>query len=303
MEFGKLQDISEVNFSLRPEHPDNARLLGNARREGPAAIYIGCTGWSMKEWVGKVYPAGTKTRDYLHHYSRQFNTIEFNTTHYRVPDAQTVERWYSESAPDFRFCPKIPQPVSHRSDLGFGTGLLLEFTEVIAGLREKLGPCFLQLPEYFGPERTEALERFLEHFPNHIQLAVELRHPGWFEPAGEAILFPLLEKFGAGAVITDVAGRRDVSHMRLSAPFTMVRFVGNGLHPSDYSRIDDWVARLKKWVEQGISEIYFFPHEPDNLLAPDLSVYLLGKIQKEIPSATVRGPRLQSTPGQLDLFA
>jgi uncharacterized protein YecE (DUF72 family) len=83
----------------------------------------------------------------------------------------------------------------------------------------------------------------------------------------------------------------------------MVRFVGNGLHPSDYSRIDEWVGRLKEWAEQGISEIYFFPHEPDNLLAPDLSVYLLEKIQKEIPSSTVRGPRLQSTPGQLDLFA
>lgn len=307
MEFGKLQDVSEVDFSLRPEHPDNARVLKNAPGEGPATIYIGCTGWSMKEWVGKVYPAGAKTKDYLHHYSRQFNTIEFNTTHYRVPDLKTVERWYQESAPDFKFCPKIPQSISHRGDLGYGTGMLPDFAGVIQELREKLGPCFLQLPEYFGPEKSKVLGTFLSHFPNHIPLAVELRHPGWFTPEGEEILFPMLEDAGAGAVITDVAGRRDVAHMRLSAAFTMIRFVGNGLHPTDYTRINAWVKRLKQWNEQGIREIYFFPHEPDNLLAPDLSLYLLEKIQEEIPEGRVRGPKLNPPPDlpglQMDLFA
>jgi uncharacterized protein YecE (DUF72 family) len=292
MEFGKLEDISGVDFTLRPEHPGNAAVLARAgEREGPCTVYLGCTGWSMREWVGSVYPPGTKAKDYLRYYSRQFNTIEFNTTHYRVPDAATVARWYEESADDFRFCPKIPQNISHRSDLGFGNGMMLEFAEVIQGLKEKLGPCFLQLPQHFGPGQAKALETFLSHYAGSLQMAVELRHPGWFEEAGENRLFPLLEQYGAGVVITDVAGRRDVAHMRLSAPFAMVRFVGNGLHPSDYARIDEWVERMKLWEEMGLREIYFFPHEPDNLLAPELSVYLLEKIQSRM-KARVRGPRL-----------
>jgi len=303
MDFGKLQDISDVDFRLRPEHPENARVLAAAgRRKGPCRIYLGCTGWAMKEWIGKVYPAGASTREFLHYYSRQFNTIEFNTTHYRVPDTATVRRWYAEAAPDFKFCPKVPQRISHSRDLGYGTGEVLEFAEAMLGLQEKLGCCFLQLPEHFPPERWKTLETFLEHFPAHMQLAVELRHPGWFTPEGEATLFPLLESHGAAAVITDVAGRRDVSHMRLSASLTMIRFVGNGLHPTDYTRIDEWVGRLKNWAEQGIGEIIFFAHEPGNLLAPELSVYLFDKVVGNIPGR-VRGPKLLSAGSkQLDLF-
>ena len=306
MEFGKLQDITNVDFSLKPEPAGNARVL--ARTGNPAeatAIYIGCTGWSMREWVGKVYPPGTKTKDYLRAYSAQFNTIEFNTTHYRIPDPGTVRKWCEESAADFKFCPKIPQSVSHRGDLGAGTGQLEAFAEAIQGLEEKLGSCFLQLPPYFGPDRLGVLQNFLERFPNHLPLAVEFRHPDWFLPEGEAQAFSLLEAFGAAAVITDVAGRRDVAHMRLSAPFSMVRFVGNGLHPTDYTRIDAWVERLAQWCAQGLRELFFFPHEPDNLLAPDLSVYLLEKIRETIPGVQVRGPRLLP-PGagaQMELFA
>ena len=302
MEFGKLPDISSVDFRLRAEPPENRRILGGS---GLCNFYIGCTGWSMKEWVGKVYPIGAKTKDYLHHYSRQFNTIEFNTTHYRIPDFGTVERWYAESAADFRFCPKIPQTISHSQDLGASSGQVFEFAEAIGGLKEKIGCCFMQLPEHFGPERWRLLDEFLERFPPNVPLAVEVRHPGWFKPEGESILFPLLEGHGKAAVITDVAGRRDVAHMRLSAPLTMVRFVGNGLHPSDFTRIDEWVERLKTWAEQGIREIIFFAHEPDNLLAPELSVYLLEKVQARI-AAHVRGPQLLSAPEipgkQLGLF-
>ncbi|MBK7407452.1 MAG: DUF72 domain-containing protein [Saprospirales bacterium] len=165
----------------------------------------------------------------------------------------------------------------------------------------------MQLPQHFDVGQWNVLRTFLAHFPNHIPLAVELRHPSWFEPEGEKILFPMLEEFGTGAVITDVAGRRDVAHMRLSAPFTVIRFVGNGLVPSDYSRIDEWVERLKFWVENGIQEIYFFAHEPDNLLAPELSVYLLERIRAVISDARVRGPELLPTPNkgglQMDLFS
>ena len=302
MEFGKLHDITNVDFSLRQEQPENARVLADAgKRDGSCELYIGCTGWGMKEWVGTVYPPGAKTKDYLYHYSRQFNTIEFNTTHYRIPDADTVARWYAESAPDFRFCPKIPQTISHSQDLGHSSGQVLEFTEVIRGLKEKLGCCFIQLPEYFSPDRWRLLDGFLERFSPEVPLAVEFRHPGWFFPKGESVLFPLLEAHGAAAVITDVAGRRDVAHMRLSAPRTMIRFVGNGLDPSDFSRIGQWVERFKIWEAQGLREIIFFAHEPDNLLAPELSVYLLDKVQERIP-ARVRGPRLLNKGKQMDLF-
>jgi uncharacterized protein YecE (DUF72 family) len=87
-----------------------------------------------------------------------------------------------------------------------------------------------------------------------------------------------LESFGVIALITDVAGRRDVLHMCLTAPAVMVRFVGNSLHPTDFSRIDAWIGRLKQWLEQGLREIYFFVHEPDNVQAPELIRYVIQEL-------------------------
>ena len=111
MKFGKLPDISNVDFSLPVVSQKNIEVLQTNKNQ-PTIIYIGCTGWSMKEWVGKVYPPKTKTKDYLKYYAQQFNTIELNTTHYRIPDLATIEKWKTESTDDFRFCPKILQAVS-----------------------------------------------------------------------------------------------------------------------------------------------------------------------------------------------
>ena len=166
MKFGKLSDISQVDFKL-PIDPESTKVvLGNLSKAEKPILYVGCTGWSMKEWVGTVYPATAKVKDYLTHYAKQFNTIELNTTHYRIPNIQTIDNWRQQSAADFRFCPKILQAISHSRELGFGTGRTLAFCESIQGLEEKLGCCFMQLPPYFGIDRLGLLERFVESFPS-----------------------------------------------------------------------------------------------------------------------------------------
>ena len=280
MKFGKLADIESVDFTLPSSPAGTSKVLKEAGgKNRQLQFYIGCTGWSMKEWLGKVYPKNAKSKDYLKYYSEQFNTIELNTTHYRIPTVSTIEKWYTEATSDFKFCPKIPQSISHSRNLGMGTGKVLEFCESIQGLKEKLGCCFMQLPPYFGKDRLETLHQFIRQFPSHIPLAIEVRHDSWFRDSDDSeSLFELLEKYNIATVITDVAGRRDVLHMRLSNTTAMIRFVGNGLHPTDYSRIRDWVNCLKGWQEEGLSEVYFFTHEPDNVLAPDLAAYLFSQL-------------------------
>jgi uncharacterized protein YecE (DUF72 family) len=100
-----------------------------------------------------------------------------------------------------------------------------------------------------------------------------------------------LEKYGASTVITDVAGRRDVAHMALTSGQVLVRFVGNDLHPTDFTRLDDWAERLTDWFSRGLKECYFFTHEPDNLLAPDLAAAFYEK-KKGIAGIGNRGPKL-----------
>ncbi len=311
MKFGKLADISNVDFSLPPDDAGTTRFLEHLpERTEPPKIYVGCTGWGMKEWVGKTYPKGAKAKEFLNYYIQQFNTIELNTTHYRTPDKETIYKWKAAASgrwSDFKFCPKVLQVISHSKELGVGTGRIERFCESVSGLEKNLGCSFLQLPPYFGGERLPMLERFLEHFDNAIPLAIEIRHESWFTNRNffESI-FKLFEKYNISTVISDVAGRRDVLHQRLTTDTAMVRFVGNDLVESDFTRIDDWVSRLKIWMEKGLREIYFFTHEPDNILAPELAYYFVKKVQSVCAhlKPEIRGPKFYEANNneQMSLF-
>lgn len=283
MKFGKLSNVDHVDFSLPTTPQQTSSLLQKSCSAAPKPkFFFGCTGWSMKEWVGEYYPAQSKPKDYLYHYAKQFNTIELNTTHYRIPKSSTIEEWYAQTSPTFKFAPKIPQTISHSTDLGLSTNTIEHFCESIKGLKEKLGITFMQLPPTFGPPRLSILKDFLKRFPTQdVPLTLELRHKDWFNDTSNLKnLMDLLGEHAVGTVLTDVAGRRDVLHMYLTTSTTTIRFVGNDLHPSDYTRIDSWVHRLQEWVNLGLQEVYFFMHEPDNIKTPEACIYLVEQLNK-----------------------
>lgn len=91
----------------------------------------------------------------------------------------------------------------------------------------------------------------------------------------------VFERRRSSVVITDVAGRRDVSHGSLTAPFAFVRFVGDDLHATDFTRLDAWVDRLISWRAQGLEEAYFFVHQTDDLLAPETLVHLVRRAREK----------------------
>jgi len=299
MDFGKLDDIADVNFTLPP---DCTLWEDLPACQYPVKFYVGCPVWACKEWVGLLYPTNARKKDYLRYYSRQFNTIELNSTHYRIPDAATIERWVAESPANFRFCPKIPQEISHRLMLQHTEALTQLFCEQVRGLGERLGICFLQLPPYFAPEHLPILTQYLQHFPTDVPLAVEFRHAAWFadlrnfDKAAKQ-----LQALQVSTVICDVAGRRDVLHQRLTTRKVVIRFVGNNLHPTDYVRIDEWIARLQNWLEKGLEEVYFFVHEPDNILSPQLCDYLIDNLNKRL-GMTLKRPQFVAKAEQMNLF-
>ncbi|WP_243390556.1 DUF72 domain-containing protein [Raineya orbicola] len=277
MDFGKLQDISRVDFRLPASKQANEAVLSKFPSQ-TLQVWVGLPVWSQKEWVGKIYPPKAQSKDFLKYYAEQFNSIELNTTHYRIPDKATIELWKKQVNKDFHFCPKFPQPISHEKMLQNCQNLVTEFCEAISGLEENLGLSFLQLPPYFELKHLPILENFLAEFPVDIPLAVEFRHASWFKEENFEKAAQVLERYNKSTVITDVAGRRDVLHQRITNSALMVRFVGNGLHPTDYSRLDEWIWQIGEWQKQGLQRIYFFLHEPDNILAPEIALYFIEKL-------------------------
>jgi uncharacterized protein YecE (DUF72 family) len=192
--------------------------------------------------------------------------MELNVTHYRIPDAATVRRWADAVPDDFRFAPKVPQAASHEGDLGAAA----RFAEAVRGLGARLGCCFLQLPPGFGPAAADRLRALMGALAGP-PLAVELRHPAWFDRGAlSRPAFELLEAHPAAAVITDAPGRRDVLHLSLPRPVAFVRFLATTDDAVDHRRLDAWVERLARWRAAGLRELYFWLHAPDNVGAPAL---------------------------------
>ncbi|MEJ7646723.1 MAG: DUF72 domain-containing protein [Chryseolinea sp.] len=281
MEFGKLdtEDLNTVDFRLPPDNPATTRLLASLAPGATTKFFIGCAKWGRKDWVGKIYPPKTKEADFLDHYGRHFNSIELNATFYRMPSVARTAEWAAKVNPEFKFSPKFPNQITHMRRLKNVEEPTDRFLKAVSGFGSTLGPLFLMPHPGMGAKDLERIDAFLGYLPKDVQTVVELRHPEWF--SDESIsqsLFAVLEKHGAGTVITDASGRRDCLHMRLTTPDAFIRFVGNDLHPTDYTRIDEWVNRIKAWKHAGIRNVYFFMHQNEEVHSPEAAKYLIQQL-------------------------
>lgn len=280
MEFGRVGDVDAVNFILPPDPPDNSSILSG--KTGNTNIYVGCAKWGRQDWIGKVYPQGTRQVDFLVEYAKRFNTIELNATHYRIFSEKIVEGWRDKVGPNFTFCPKFFQNISHYGRLKNVEDLTDQFFKTYDLLGDKLGPYFLQLHHSFGPKDIDVIDNYLSSLPIDVRVFLEVRHPDWFNNIhAQNELFACLKAHNKGAVITDTAGRRDVCHMRHATPSAFIRFVGNSLHQSDYARCDHWVKRILQWVEHGIEDVWFFMHQHEELYSPELCAYFIKQLNKQ----------------------
>ncbi len=284
MEFGRVaeDELNSIDFSLPAEPAGNKKIL-KGKPVKNAKVYLGCAKWGRTEWVGKIYPPKTKEKDFLQHYVNHYNSIELNATHYKIYGEAGIQKWADKaSGKDFKFCPKMYQGVTHRGSLKGKEFITNEFFRGVTAFGEHLGPIFVQVSDSFSPKRKEELFTFLGSLPTDLQFFLEVRHPDWFAKEKEREdMFEFLRTHKMGAVITDSAGRRDCAHMQLTIPKAFIRYVGNSLRPSDFTRSDAWVKRMKYWLDKGLEELYFFMHMHDEATSPELTVYLVDKMNKE----------------------
>ncbi|HEY0298094.1 MAG TPA: DUF72 domain-containing protein, partial [Arachidicoccus sp.] len=262
MEFGSVKEdeLDKIDFSLPEQCQANKNILGNTKSNA-FKMHIGLTHWNNPEWKGLIYPYNAKDSTLLSHYTSSYNCIELNATWYKTPSVQSIYSWRTmvNNQKDFLFCPKMIKEVTHSNSLTANKNLSDNFIDTIRHFDNNLGAIFIQLNESFSPARKNELFSYLDSLPQNVQFFLEVRHPKWFADKNmNEQLFTFLCDNNVGAIITDTAARRDVAHMRLSVPKTFIRFVGNALHSSDYTRIDNWIKRMGGWIENGIEEIFFF---------------------------------------------
>ena len=279
MKFGKVDHPEDIDFKLPPDHPNTEVVFGKSSKNKDLDLYVGCAKWNRQD-LKNFYPRGTK--DELKYYASQFNSIELNATFYRLFPKEQFEKWSEKAPKGFKFFPKITQEISHFKRLLDSAPRIDEYLDHTLLLKDNLGTIFLQMHNNFQPKDWDRVEEFVAHWPSKVPLAIEFRHTDWYNKEDVAQkLYHLLEENRIANVLVDTAGRRDIMHMRMTNNEAFIRFVGAN-HPSDYQRLDDWVERLGKWVDQGLKQIDFFIHQNVEKESPLLAAYFIKKMNAKL---------------------
>jgi uncharacterized protein YecE (DUF72 family) len=146
-------------------------------------VTVGTCGFSYADWVGPVYPKGTKRAAMLELYAQRFAVVEIDATYYRIPPVSTFESMARRTPPSFRFTAKLPGSVTHvhgdehavREELDAFRRALDPLTSA-----DRFAGALMQFPNSFHPtdaarEHLASLRRALPE----MDLAAEFRHREW----------------------------------------------------------------------------------------------------------------------------
>ncbi len=285
MQIGQLttDELKAVDFTMPIDSPITVETLPGDQSSN-FRVNVGCTKWGFKGWKGLIYPDKANDREYLTEYAKQFNSIELNATFYQAPAQHVVEEWRERVSvnPDFKFCAKFPQTISHIRRCKNAHEATDDFIKKMYSLGPHRGASFLQMPETFSIKLLPDLLPYLEALPKELQTTVELRHKSWFEDREiTTAAYNAIKGTGTGTVISDTATRRDFMHMILTTPHAFIRFMGYKVE-SDYSRIDAWVERIAKWKSLGLESVNFFVHTDEDSYAPVLVDYAISKLTEKL---------------------
>jgi uncharacterized protein YecE (DUF72 family) len=234
--------------------PDQCLMSDSDGRE-LHSVRVGCSGWNYRSWRGKLYQPGLPASRWLERYSTVFDTVEVNTTFYRLIGREAVEHWVRQTPESFLFAVKASRYLTHVKRLRDIAGGVARFYAPLEPLVDahRLGPVLWQLPESFHRDDGR-LAAALEQLPKGSH-AFELRHPSWFVPE----VYALLRSHGAALVIGDHPERRFQSHEATAGWRYLRMHYGSRGRRGNYSpaEIEAWAERIHRWRADGPVYVYF----------------------------------------------
>jgi uncharacterized protein YecE (DUF72 family) len=210
------------------------------------AVRIGCSGWNYADWRGRVYPKGCPPSRWLEHYATLFDTVEVNSTFYRLARRDAVERWVTQVPEDFVFAVKGSRYLTHMkrlTDMAQGVERFYERIEPLVRT-PMMGPVLWQLPGNFqrDDERLASAIDSLNAAPP-TRHTFEFRHPSWFTPD----VYALLRERDVALTIGDDP-RRPFQADELTADFSFLRYhYGHRGRNGNYSEseLDEQAQRIR----------------------------------------------------------
>ena len=225
-------------------------------------IRIGTCSWADDALSKHFYPPKFPAKERLAYYADHFDTVEVDSTYYRLPSKSMVEGWAERTPDDFTMHVKafglmtrhpvklevLPEdlrdamPVDERGRVDrppreLRGEVFRRFLEALEPLRtaRKLGGILFQLPSYivFKQHSFEYLEWAREQLGGDRML-VEFRHRSWLEEENVAETLSFLERIGAAYVTVDAPKSESAKNLVPTVPavtssIAYVRFHGRNL--------------------------------------------------------------------------
>ena len=218
-------------------------------------VRVGCSGWQYDSWRCRLYPDGLAKGRWLERYSQVFDTVEVNSTFYRLASRDAVARWVNETPEDFMFACKASRYMTHikrLQNLADGIGRYYDGIQPLADAG-KLGPIVWQFPANFHRD-DDRLGRALPLLPPGRH-CFEFRHESWFTEE----VYKQLRAHGAALVIGDHP-ERPFQTYEFTADWTLVRMhYGHRGRRGNYSEteLDEWAQRIAEWRRRAEILVYF----------------------------------------------
>ncbi|MCL7413083.1 MAG: DUF72 domain-containing protein [ANME-2 cluster archaeon] len=221
-------------------------------------LHMGTMGWSYDFWKGNLYPEGSE--HLLTEYAKNFDTVEINTTFYRIPSRNTVRKWTEETPDGFIFSAKLPRKITHVKRLQDCQEEFEVFLEHMSLLGNKRGPMLIQLPPGFVPEMSGTLNDFLADLPEG-RFAVEVRNKKWLDEK----FYGLLREHAVALVLLDHPWMPEMN--MITADFTYIRWAGDrkkvkgtlGTVEKDRRKeIKDWAVKIKGFLDDSVEVFGYF---------------------------------------------
>lgn len=282
--------------------------------------HIGCTVWSLQEWVGSFFTREAKQEDFLPQYSSVFNSVEGNTSFYHVPNTKTVKKWGRQTPDGFKFCFKFHRSITHEKRLEDTGDEIFRFIEIFDPIADRLGPFHIQLPPAFSPDEFNKLEQMLAILPSAYSYAVEIRHPDFYDHGREENrLNRLLKSFNIDRVIFDTrklhamnSNDPSIREAKRRKPKLPVRFEATGSRPfvrfvgandplNNEPYLKEWAIVIADWIKEGLHP-YFFTHSPDKVSQPAIARKFHRILSGLIDMKPMPAWPIERMDRQLDLF-
>ncbi|MBA3829008.1 MAG: DUF72 domain-containing protein [Taibaiella sp.] len=209
-----------------------------------------------------TFPAEYQDKSRLAYYASLFNSVEINSSFYKIPQPATVEKWGLSVPDDFRFTFKLSRDITHAKGFIYDAAYLHKFFQAVDRIGDKKGCLLIQFPPSFSFRNLGEVNRLLGQMQklntrNAWKVAVEFRNAYW----NCEEVFNVLAEYKAGIVQHDLAGGTWDMHDAGKASFIYLRFHGpekgyRGSYTHDV--LQQYAVSIKKWMKQGKTVYAYF---------------------------------------------